>query len=243
MAQLTYLDLVNKVLKRLREDQVTTVSYNTYSALIGEFVNDAKREVEQSWLWNAQNVSIRVQLGVGENEIYLDSLSTQIVDMTPNDRYNNERSLLLYNEYNEPQAWCRTTGKEQRLIEMSAADLQEYRVLNPDALDQTDPINFAVVYSPSRHNMRIDFRDNALEAREYTFRFNSPQEDLADDTDEILIPWAPVVHLAVLYALDERGEEIGEPGSKAWLRYEKALSDAVALDASKDSYKTTFTVP
>ena len=48
----TYLDLVNDVLVRLREAQVTSVSQNGYSSLIGALVNDAKRETEDAWnLW------------------------------------------------------------------------------------------------------------------------------------------------------------------------------------------------
>ena len=49
MASTTYLTLVNSVLKRLLEKTVTSVSQNQYSHLIGEFVNDAKREVEDAW--------------------------------------------------------------------------------------------------------------------------------------------------------------------------------------------------
>ena len=45
---MTYLQLVNSVLRRLREDEVTTVGQTSYSKLIGEFVNDAKRTVEDS---------------------------------------------------------------------------------------------------------------------------------------------------------------------------------------------------
>ena len=37
---MTYLQLVNSVLRRLREEEVSTVSQNSYSKLIGEFVND-----------------------------------------------------------------------------------------------------------------------------------------------------------------------------------------------------------
>ena len=36
---MTYLQLDNSVLRRLREDEVTTVGQNSYSKLIGEFVN------------------------------------------------------------------------------------------------------------------------------------------------------------------------------------------------------------
>ena len=42
---MTYLELVNNVLRRLREREVPTVTANTYSKLIAVLVNDAKREV------------------------------------------------------------------------------------------------------------------------------------------------------------------------------------------------------
>ena len=43
---MTYLDLVNNVLRRLREDEVSSVSESSYSKLVGDFVNDAKQFVE-----------------------------------------------------------------------------------------------------------------------------------------------------------------------------------------------------
>ena len=47
---MTYLTLVNNVLKRLRERTVSTVEETSYSTLIAMLVNDAKQEVEQAWL-------------------------------------------------------------------------------------------------------------------------------------------------------------------------------------------------
>ena len=47
---MTYLNLVNNVLRRLREDVVTTVTNNTYSTMVGDFVNDAKELVETAWI-------------------------------------------------------------------------------------------------------------------------------------------------------------------------------------------------
>ena len=49
MALPTYLSLVNDVLVRMREPQVTTVSENNVSALVGKFVNDAKRQVADAY--------------------------------------------------------------------------------------------------------------------------------------------------------------------------------------------------
>ena len=57
---MTYLQLVNSVLRRLREDEVTSVSQNSYSKLIGEFVNDAKRTVEDSYDWTALRTTLTV---------------------------------------------------------------------------------------------------------------------------------------------------------------------------------------
>ena len=50
---MTYLDLINNVLRRLREDTVDTVNGTDYSSLIGDLVNDAKKIVENSFDWTA----------------------------------------------------------------------------------------------------------------------------------------------------------------------------------------------
>jgi hypothetical protein len=57
---MTYLQLVNSVLRRLREDEVSSVSQNSYSKLIGEFVNDAKRSVEDAYDWTALRTTLTV---------------------------------------------------------------------------------------------------------------------------------------------------------------------------------------
>ena len=57
---MTYLQLVNSVLRRLREDEVTSVSQNSYSKLIGEFVNDSKRFVEDAYDWTALRDTLTV---------------------------------------------------------------------------------------------------------------------------------------------------------------------------------------
>jgi len=48
---MTYLEAVNKVLLRMREPQVSAVSASNYSRLVGQLVNEAKREVEDAHGW------------------------------------------------------------------------------------------------------------------------------------------------------------------------------------------------
>jgi hypothetical protein len=57
---MTYLELVNDVLLRLREQTVTTVNLTTYSQLIGKFVNDSKRQIEDAYDWNALGTEVTV---------------------------------------------------------------------------------------------------------------------------------------------------------------------------------------
>ena len=57
---MTFLELVNDVLVRLREPVVTTYSETTYSTLIAKFINDAKRQVEDAFSWNALGTTITV---------------------------------------------------------------------------------------------------------------------------------------------------------------------------------------
>jgi hypothetical protein len=49
---MTYLEIVNRVLRRLREAEVGTVNENSYSTLIGDLVNSIKSEVENSYNWS-----------------------------------------------------------------------------------------------------------------------------------------------------------------------------------------------
>ena len=56
----TYLNIVNEVLRRLREDEVSSVLQNTYSKMVGDFVNDAKQVVEDSHQWSTLRTTVVV---------------------------------------------------------------------------------------------------------------------------------------------------------------------------------------
>jgi hypothetical protein len=67
----TYLQLVNNVLIRLRESEVSSVGDTPYSSLIGVLVNDAKREIEDAYSWNALTGSgqrFKVDMVMNETE-------------------------------------------------------------------------------------------------------------------------------------------------------------------------------
>jgi hypothetical protein len=227
MAQLTYLEIVNKVLIKLREDQVSTVDYNDYSALIGEFVNDAKKEVENAWDWSVLRTAASFSSSIGTRTYSL-AVST------------NEDSRLVYDENGRCMAFDVTTATPIQLIEYNEDRLQREFLLQYPTQTIEQPVYFSLTQLGT--GFQVNFLETPSAVRDYTFYFIVPQEELEDDVDTLTVPWRPVRDLALMYALDERGEEIGEPGGRAERRYFETLAAAIAIDAKKDSHKTQFRV-
>ena len=44
----TYLELVNQVLVAMRESEVSDVTQNNYTKMVGKFINDAKQQCEDA---------------------------------------------------------------------------------------------------------------------------------------------------------------------------------------------------
>jgi len=62
---MTYLEMINSILRRLRERTVNTANESTYSRLIGQFVNDAKNEIEEAWDWNSLKTTLTAATSTG----------------------------------------------------------------------------------------------------------------------------------------------------------------------------------
>lgn len=221
----TYLQLVNEVLKRVREPQVGTVSATTYSTLISTYVNDAKRIVEDAWEWSSLRHTVNFNLAASTREY--DLSSTALVGA------GNEldaRSLLLYDpESHCPMAFDVTSGNQTPLHEVSYQ-----RVIREIALDTNPgtyeyPMYFSI--RPTADAVLVNLFEQPAGVRSWRMLFKRPQEDLSDGSDTLTIPWLPVVLLATNYALAEKGEEVGMPGNEAEKKYSQALADAIALDS------------
>ena len=64
---MTYLEIVNGVLSRMREDTITTLAGETdvVALIVKDFVNDAKRLVEDSHTWNSQRAEWAITTAAG----------------------------------------------------------------------------------------------------------------------------------------------------------------------------------
>lgn len=215
---MTYLDIVNSVLRKLREDQVTTVDETDYSRLVGDFVNDAKRLVEDTWDWTALRSTYTVTTTVGDPLYSLSNFNT--------------RGKILY-VFNE-------TTNRQVLKE----SLQRIRSLNLTSNSAQGPIAYYAVDGLDANNdvqIRLYRTPNTVDVLS-VYTVTRPG-DLVEDSDTVLVPSSPVIQWAYSYALRERGETGGQSASEQAIFAQQELSNAVAFDAGLSPDETIWTAP
>lgn len=212
---MTYLEMVNKVLIRLREDEVATVNQTAYSKLVGEFVNDALRVVEDAWDWSALRTTLTVTTSANIFNYVLTNSQNRVKIL---DVVNDTSNFFL--KY-KTQHWFNNTF----LNTTPATGSPQYYTFN--GVDSSG--DTAVDIYPIPNGV-------------YDVRFNVVQRtpELTSDTDEIIIPSLPVIHLAVALATRERGESGGNLTPELFASADRMLSDAVALDANKHPEETVF---
>ena len=214
---MTYLDLINNVLRRLREDTVTTVNETDYSHLIGDLVNDAKKIVENSFDWTALRDSITVNTVSGTDTYSLtgsgDLAVVKDVMNTTSKRFMHLRSKEYFNNVNYNTAPITGSPDYFTFVGVdSNRDLQIQVYPQPDAI--------------------------------YALRFDvaKPQTDLSNDSDTLSVPTNPVIQLAYAMALRERGETGGQSAAEQFAVASTALSDAISFDANRYPSELTFQV-
>jgi hypothetical protein len=76
----------------------------------------------------------------------------------------------------------------------------------------------------------------------YNLRFNiiKRTEQLLNDSDDIIVPSMPIIHLATALAVRERGESGAQSAPELLYTADRTLSDAIALDATKHPEETSF---
>jgi|TARA_R110000772_G_scaffold40861_1_gene95272 hypothetical protein len=215
---MTYIDLVNNVLRRLRETEVTSVQSNLYSKLIGDLVNDAKDLVESAWDWSALRSTLTINTTSGTYNYALTGSQDKIKELSI---INDTSNIVM--EYKTTN-WI----DEQYFLQSPLSGAPKYYTYNGvnasgDALLDVYP-NPDGVYALKVKGV---FRNIAL----------------SSDVDKLDIPAMPVLHLAVAFAARERGETGGTSTSEYFQMANKYLSDAIALDAARHPEETIFYTP
>lgn len=205
---MTYLQLVNAVLARLREASVATVTTTTYSTLISHFVNEAKRQVEDAWNWEAMNTTITLATVSGTTSYVLTGSGERHKVASVNDSTN--KSTLQ----NVPLKWILA---QQQLSTVQSGNPIYYAWSGSNGTDSK------VELFPTPNGV-------------FSLKFNLyvPQIDLSADADVLLIPSEAVVAAAYARALVERGEDGGLASSEAYGLFKGILADQISLESSRN---------
>jgi len=200
--------MINDVLTRLRETAVSTASETTYSALIGKFVNDAKRQVEDAYTWNSLEQVITVNTVAGTYEYALTGAGQKFrledaINVTSNVTLRN----ISYELMNRRQNFATpVSGIPSEFIFDGVNGSGDAKVTLYPRPDNVYQLNFTL---------------------------NIPQAALSSDSTSVLVPDVLVVQNAYARALVERGEDGGMSSSEAYQLYRLMLSDYIALEASR----------
>jgi hypothetical protein len=218
MASPTYLQLVNDVLIRLRENEVTSVSDNSYSKLIGKFVNDAKRQVEDAYNWNSLSTTLTADTTA--------SLFNYVL-VGSGQRF---RVIDAVNDSTDDYLRLKTTQDMNQLFLMTTTESGAPRYYNFNGTDSNGDTQVDVYPVP-----------DAV----YNLRFNiiKPQVALSANADSLLVPSEPVIFGAVARAMVERGEDGGLASNEIYALYKQSLGDAIALESGRYLEEDSWTAP
>lgn len=213
---MTYLDLVNSVLRRMRENEVSSVNSNSYAKLIGEFVNDAKNFVENAWDWSALRKTITVTTvdDVVSYELTGTNNSFSILDVI-----NDTSNVFMRNQ---SSTWMNNA----------------YLVAEPV---KGSPNFFSFNGVSNTNELIVDVYPKPDKA--YTLRFNlvDRTDRMTTDTEKLLVPSSPVIQFATAFAARERGEQGGTSSAELSSIAQNTLADAIAMDASRFPHETIWT--
>jgi len=243
----TQLEIVNKVLRRLREDSVVATNATEYSELIGDFVVDAYEEVIDEHQWEALKHRVVVDIASGTSKYEL----TRNVTDGGNARNSDSRVCKIDSELqfisDMPQIWMFDDDTDDSYSTLYFLTPEAFKTAKNIDRDDTDvdpsyitlytEVDTTVSPAVTRLYMELYPEPAATRVVELDFwtKTDALEVDGTTDTTNLLIPDRPVFHHALMTAYNERGEEIGEPGNLADRRYAAAL--AVAIDKDILTYE------
>jgi len=205
---MTYLELVNDVLVRLREPTVSTVIQTTYSSLIGKFVNDAKRQIEDAYAWNVlgQTITLSTVAGTYSYSLTGSGQKFQVIDV-----------LNVTSNIGMKNIDFASMNRKQNFSTPVSGIPSEY------AFDGVD----------GSYDTKVTLYPRPDGVYSIPFSLTIPQATLSSDSTVVAVPDVLVVQNAYARALVERGEDGGLSSSEAYLLYKSMLSDYIALEGTR----------
>jgi hypothetical protein len=209
---LTYLQIVNAVLARLRRASVATVTETTYSTMIGVMVNTIKSEIEDAAYWYALRNTYEITTVAGTmNYTFTDA----------------GRGAVILSGYNY------TTGQKMRSSTNREMDARFFGI-GSGSVQTGSPTDYLLNGYDANYDAKIDVWP--VPAAEETLKFNLyvPQDDLSDGSDVPRIPINVLIEGAFARAIGERGSDNGQTAELQDKIYQNLLASAVARELATD---------
>ena len=236
---MTFRELVNSVLLRLREDTIDadwsgdytdSVSLTSYQKLICELVNDAKKNVESYHDWNALRETFNIRLRDGNMQYTLgDAIRGAGVSFKVLDVINKTTGRKLEQVHNE---WI-----NDRMFPISQVQTGEPAKYAFNGISQAG--------AGREPDFNIDFfpvPDSTVANNIIAVNIVGAQKELSEGADILRVPSQPVILGAWARAISERGEDGGTLSSAVAGEARDALNIAVQLDAGNFEYERDWVV-
>jgi len=206
---MNYLELVNDVLVRLREDEVTAVTDTPYSKLISKYVNDAKRIVEDSYEWAGLTETLTVTTANGLFNYVMTGAGQRFKVL---DVINSEDNIFLqYVTTSVMNSWF----------------------LNADNTQTGSPTHYNFNGVNTNGDTQVDVYPIPDGVYNVFFNIYKPQDALSLNSDKLIVPSEPVIKYAYAMAVAERGEDGGLSAQEATALADASLADHVAIAQSR----------
>ena len=210
---MTYLEIVNSVLRRLRENEVSSVIETPYSKLIGDLVNDVKREIEDSWNWDVLRTTLTA------------STTASLFNYVLEGAGNRFRILNVVNDSQDTKVQYRDSEWFDRMFATQPVQRGAPLYYNLNGVDVDG-------------NAQVDLYP--IPDGVYTIYFNivQPQPDLVNNGDVPLVDSRAIIFGTIARAIEERGDDGGFMAAEE--RYRSLVSDLIAIEANRRPDETTW---
>ena len=221
---MTFRELINEVLIRLREDTIATdwsgnindsSTVTDYQKVIGSLVNDSKRNVESYHDWL----------------VLRETKEITTVDGTRNYNLSSGQEIKLIDVTNQA-----TGGK---LVQVSRQYINS--TLYPTE-NSGEPMYYAFNGADSDSNLKVDLEPKPNSVQTLSFDIVKFQDELTTASTKLKIPTKPVVLGAWARAVSERGEDGGTNTGVIAMEVSESINQAVILDSGNVQYESEWYV-
>ena len=218
---------MNEVLRRLREDQLTADwdgnlstanGPSDYHKMVGDFVNDAKYEIEHYWDWQVLRVTSAISTVDG-------MMSYSLVGA--------DRDFKVLDVIDT------TTGVH--LNQMSSSQLNTL-AFPTTSISTGPPTGYGFNGIDSNLDMVVDVWPVPDDVRQINFNVVKPQDRLQLASTQCYVNEQVVILGAYMRAMAERGEDGGTQASVAAMEYNNILSRAIQIDSGKTQMENDWYV-